>query len=76
MDDNLCRTIADKVVNFWQTTRKIERLLIQNEELEKDRTRKEAGVRVISSMDRREFIEMMRGKDATPRQAAITKWIP
>lgn len=66
MDDNLCRTIADKVVNFWQTTRKIERLLIQNEELEKDRTRKEAGVRVISSMDRREFIEMMRGKDATP----------
>lgn len=65
-DDNLCRTIADKVVNFWQTTRKIERLLIQNEELEKDRTRKEAGVRVISSMDRREFIEMMRGKDATP----------
>lgn len=66
MDDNLCRTIADKVVNFWQTTQKIERLLIQNEELEKDRTRKEAGVRVISSMDRREFIEMMRGKDATP----------
>lgn len=66
MDDNLCRTIADKVVNFWQTTRKIEKLLLQNEALEKDRTRKESGIRIISSMDRRDFIDMMRGKDATP----------
>lgn len=66
MDDNLCRTIADKVVNFWQTTRKIEKLLMQNDALEKDRTRKESGIRVISSMDRRDFIDMMRGKGATP----------
>ncbi len=66
MDDNLCRTIADKVVNFWQTTRKIEKLLLQNEALEKDRTKKEAGIRIISNMDRRDFIDMMRGKDATP----------
>lgn len=66
MDDQLCRTIADKVVNFWQTTKKIEKLAIQNEKLEQDRTRKESGMRMISSMDRREFIAMMRGKDATP----------
>lgn len=76
MDDNLCRTIADKVVNFWQTTRKIEKLLLQNEALEKDRTRKESGIRIISSMDRRDFIDMMRGKDATPPpHLAIMKWI-
>ena len=66
MDDQLCRTIADKVVNFWQTTRKIEKLMIQNEKLEKDRTRKESDVRTVSSMDRQDFIAMMRGKDATP----------
>nr|DAH48342.1 MAG TPA: hypothetical protein [Caudoviricetes sp.] len=66
MDDQLCRTIADKVVNFWQTTRKIEKLAIQNEALEKDRARKESGMRNIASMDRQEFIQMMRGKDATP----------
>ena len=66
MDDNLCRTIADKVVNFWQTTRKIEKLLLQNEFLEQDRARKESGIRIISNMDRRDFIDIMRGKDATP----------
>lgn len=66
MDDQLCRTIADKVVNFWQTTRKIEKLAVQNEKLEKDRSRKESGMRTVASMDRQEFIQMMRGKDATP----------
>ena len=66
MDDQLCRTIADKVVNFWQTTRKIEKLAIQNEALEKDRAKKESGMRFIGNMDRQEFIQMMRGKDATP----------
>lgn len=66
MDDQLCRTIADKVVNFWQTTRKIEKLAVQNEALEKDRARKESGMRTVASMDRQEFIQMMRGKDATP----------
>ena len=66
MDDQLCRTIADKVVNFWQTTRKIEKLALQNEALEKDRAKKESGMRFIGNMDRQEFIQMMRGKDATP----------
>lgn len=66
MDDQLCRTIADKVVNFWQTTRKIEKLAVQNEKLEKDRNRKESGMRTVSSMDRQDFINMMRGKDAIP----------
>lgn len=66
MDDQLCRTIADKVVNFWQTTRKIGMLALQTEHLEKDRARKESDIRSISSMDRQEFITMMRGKDATP----------
>lgn len=66
MDDQLCRTIADKVVNFWQMTRKIEKLAVQNEKLEKDRSRKESGMRTVSSMDRQDFINMMRGKDAIP----------
>ena len=74
MDDQLCRTIADKVVNFWQTTRKIEKLAVQNEALEKDRARKESGMRTVASMDRQEFIQMMRGKDAT-RQRATTSLI-
>lgn len=66
MDDQLCRTIADKVINFWQTTRKISRLALQNEYLEKERERRESDIRSINSADRQDFIAMMRGKDATP----------
>ena len=66
MDDQLCRTIADKVINFWQTTRKISRLALQNEYLEKERERRESDIRSINSADRQDFISMMRGKDATP----------
>lgn len=66
MDGQLCRTIADKVINFWQTTRKTAQLLEQNEKLEKERKSKESAITAASTSDRREFIEMMRDKDATP----------
>lgn len=66
LDDQLCRTIADKVINFWQTSKKIRQLLQENVDLEQDRTVKESRIRSISNADRQEFITIMRGKDATP----------
>lgn len=66
MDGQLCRTIADKIINFWQTTKKTERLLEENEKLERDRARKESSMISVQTRDRREFIEIMRGKDSTP----------
>ncbi len=67
MDDQLCRTIGDKVINFWQTTKKIARLKEQNEALEKDKLLKESSMRSIQSKERQEFIDVMRGtKDVAP----------
>lgn len=66
MDGQFCRTIADKVINFWQTTKKTQRLLEQNEQLEKDRKKKEGTIVSMQNLERREFIDMMRGKDPTP----------
>lgn len=66
MDDQLCRTIADKIINYWQTTRKISKLNQQNQQLEKDRDKKELFLRSVGNLDRQEFIKIMREKDATP----------
>lgn len=66
IDNQLCRTIADKVINFWQTTRKTEFLLKENERLERDRARRESSMITIQTRDRREFIDVMRDNKATP----------
>lgn len=66
IDNQLCRTIADKVINFWQTTRKTESLLKENERLERDRARRESSMITIQTRDRREFIDVMRDNKATP----------
>ena len=66
LDDQLCRTIADKVITFWQTSKKIRQLLQENADLEQDRTAKESRIRSIANTDRQEFITIMRGKGATP----------
>lgn len=66
IDNQLCRTIADKVINFWQTTKKTEYLLRENERLERDRARKESSMITVQTRDRREFIEVMRDNKATP----------
>ncbi|MBO5781356.1 MAG: hypothetical protein J6R08_02720 [Opitutales bacterium] len=57
IDNQLCRTIADKVINFWQTTRKTESLLKENERLERDRARRESSMITIQTRDRREFFK-------------------
>ncbi|WP_309398572.1 hypothetical protein [Cerasicoccus maritimus] len=72
MDSGLSETLADRVVSFWQTNRKIQMLLMENERLEDSRSRIEANMRIINNRDRREFIDMTRGvagKDNPPPPA-------
>ena len=68
MDSGLSETLADRVVSFWQTNKKIQMLLLQNEKLEKERNETETNLRVSQNRDRKEFIEMTRGtaNDAPP----------
>lgn len=61
IDSGLSETLADRVVSFWQTSQKIQRLLLENERLEQERSRSEINMRVIQNRDRREFIDMTRG---------------
>ncbi len=61
MDSGLSETLADRVISFWQTSKKIQMLLLENERLEKDRQATEANMRIINNRDRREFIDMTRG---------------
>ena len=62
MDNGLSETLADRVISFWQTNRKIKSLLLENERLEEEKRSTESSIRVISDRDRREFIELTRGK--------------
>lgn len=66
MDSGLSGTLADRVVSFWQTSRKIQRLLWANERLEQQRAQTEVNMRVINNQDRREFIDMTRGVNGQP----------
>jgi len=64
MDAGLSEVLADRVVSFWQTNRKVAALDLQNERLRNDREYREAKIRSIEDQDRREFIDLTRGKAA------------
>ena len=61
MDAGLSGTLADRVVSFWQTNRKVAALNLQNERLMQDRDYRESKIRSIADQDRREFIDLTRG---------------
>ncbi len=60
IDANMCETLGDKVISYWQTTDKISKLLLENEMLEADRRRKEAAITYVKGSDRKDFLELMR----------------
>jgi len=62
MDAGLSETLAERVVSFWRTSEKIRELLWQNQRLESELADNETDMRVIQSKDRKEFIDMTRGK--------------
>ncbi|MGJ3244135.1 MAG: hypothetical protein ACFE0O_14415 [Opitutales bacterium] len=64
MDAGLSETLADRVVSFWQTNRKVAALDLQNEQLAQDREYREMKIRTIEERDRREFIDLTRGQAA------------
>lgn len=69
MDAGLSEILADRIVSFWQTNRKIAALNLQTERLETDRQYRESKIRSIADQDRREFIDLTRGtanQDAPP----------
>jgi len=69
MDAGLSEILADRVVSFWQTNKKISALNLQNERLQSNREYREAKIRSIADQDRKEFIEYTRGtanEDAPP----------
>lgn len=64
MDAGLSEVLADRVVSFWQTNRKVARLELQSERMESDRDYRESKIRSIGDRDRREFIDLTRGVEA------------
>jgi hypothetical protein len=69
MDAGLSEILADRIVSFWQTNKKIAALNLQTERLETDRQYRESKIRFIAEQDRREFIDLTRGtagEDAPP----------
>lgn len=69
MDAGLCEILADRIVSFWQTNKKVAALNLQTERLESDRQYRESKIRSIADQDRREFIDLTRGttnQDAPP----------
>lgn len=61
MDAGLSEILADRIVSFWQTNKKVASLNLQTERLESDRQYRESKIRSISDQDRREFIDLTRG---------------
>jgi hypothetical protein len=61
MDAGLSEILADRLVSFWQTNRKIAALNLQTERLESNRQYRESKIRSIADQDRREFIDLTRG---------------
>jgi hypothetical protein len=69
MDAGLSEILADRVVSFWQTNRKVSALNLQSERLQNDRDYRESKIRSIADHDRAEFIQLTRGtagQDAPP----------
>lgn len=69
MDAGLSEILADRIVSFWQTNKKIASLNLQTERLETDRQYRESKIRSIADQDRQEFIQLTRGtvnEDAAP----------
>lgn len=69
MDAGLSEILADRIVSFWQTNKKVAALNLQTERLESDRQYRESKIRSIADQDRREFIDLTRGttnQDAPP----------
>lgn len=69
MDAGLSEILADRIVSFWQTNKKIAALNLQTERLETDRAYRESKIRSIADQDRQEFIQLTRGtvnEDAAP----------
>lgn len=62
MDAGLSETLAERVVSFWRTSGKIRELLWENQRLESELADSDIEVRIIQSKDRKEFIDMTRGK--------------
>lgn len=62
MDAGLSEILADRIVSFWQTNDKIAALDLQTERLENDRQYREIKIQSIQDRDRKEFIELTRGK--------------
>lgn len=63
MDAGLSEILADRIVSFWQTNDKIAALDLQTERLENDRQYREIKIQSIQDRDRKEFIELTRGKN-------------
>ncbi|MFW5873923.1 MAG: hypothetical protein ACOCVJ_00805 [Verrucomicrobiota bacterium] len=61
MDAGLSEILADRIVSFWQTNKKIASLNLQIQRLESDRQYRESKIRSIADQDRREFIDLTRG---------------
>jgi len=62
IDAGLSETLAERVVSFWRTSSRIQELLRENQQLESELEKNEVDIRVIQSKDRKEFIDMTRGK--------------
>ncbi len=65
IDAGLSETLAERVVSFWRTSQKIRDLLWENQRLESDLADNEIDIRIIQSKDRKEFIDMTRGKSGS-----------
>ena len=63
MDAGLSEILADRIVSFWQTNKKIAALNLQTERLETDRQYRESKISSIADRDRREFIDLTRGTE-------------
>lgn len=62
VDSRLSETLADRVISFWQTNVQIRELLSENRRLEQEIAKADTDIRGIRDLERRDFIEMTRGK--------------
>ncbi len=73
MDANMCESLGDKVISYWQTTKKINRLLLENEMLEIERKRKESSIVHVKGSERKEFLDMMRRSNSNEGSLQLTR---
>lgn len=62
IDAGMSEILADRIVSFWQTSEKIAALNVQTDLLESDRQYRESKIRSIADQERKDFIDLTRGK--------------